>query len=376
MPALLNNVDPDGLLEYSVVFTDRSLNHMSQCFQEVMRDISICLKNAYNAESVVVVPGSGTFAMEAVARQFATGKKCLVIQNGLFSFRWSQIFDMGDIPSESIVLKAKPVESSSNAAFAPVPIHEVVDMIRTWKPDLVFAPHVETSAGMILPDDYLRQIADAIHSVDGLFVLDCIASGAIWVDMKACGVDILLSAPQKGWSSFPCCGLVMLSADAKSVLQSTTSTSFACDLRKWHEIMTAYENNSHAYHATMPTDGLRRFRDMIKETETFGFEKIKSAQQELGEKVKTVLNEKNIKILAADGYQAPGVIVCYTDSNDIHNGKKFIEAGIQIAPGVPIQCDEPNTFKTFRIGLFGLDKLRDIDGTVKRLEAALEQVIH
>lgn len=376
MPALLNNVDPDGLLEYSVVFTDRSLNHMSQTFQEVMRDISTCLKNAYNAESVVVVPGSGTFAMEAVARQFATGKKCLIIRNGLFSFRWSQIFDMGDIPSESIVLKARPVEVVNQAAFAPVPIDEVVTMIQTQKPDLVFAPHVETSAGMILPDDYIKRIADAIHSVGGMLVLDCIASGAVWVDMKACGVDILLSAPQKGWSSFPCCGLVMLSPVAKDVLQSTTSTSFACDLRKWHEIMTAYENNSHAYHATMPTDGLRRFRDMIKETETFGFEKIKSAQQELGEKVKTVLNEKNIKILAADGYQAPGVIVCYTDSNDIHNGKKFIEAGIQIAPGVPIQCDEPNTFKTFRIGLFGLDKLRDIDGTVKRLEAALEQVIH
>lgn len=376
MPALLNNVDPDGLLEYSVVFTDRSLNHMSQTFQEVMRDISTCLKNAYNAESVVVVPGSGTFAMEAVARQFATGRKCLIIRNGLFSFRWSQIFDMGDIPSESIVLKARPVEVVNQAAFAPVPIDEVVTMIQTQKPDLVFAPHVETSAGMILPDDYIKRIADAIHSVGGMLVLDCIASGAVWVDMKACGVDILLSAPQKGWSSFPCCGLVMLSPVAKDVLQSTTSTSFACDLRKWHEIMTAYENNSHAYHATMPTDGLRRFRDMIKETETFGFEKIKSAQQELGEKVKTVLNEKNIKILAADGYQAPGVIVCYTDSNDIHNGKKFIEAGIQIAPGVPIQCDEPNTFKTFRIGLFGLDKLRDIDGTVKRLEAALEQVIH
>lgn len=374
MPALLNNVDPDGLLEYSVVFTDRSLNHMSQTFQEVMRDISTCLKNAYNAESVVVVPGSGTFAMEAVARQFATGKKCLIIRNGLFSFRWSQIFDMGDIPSESIVLKARPVEVVNQAAFAPVPIDEVVTMIQTQKPDLVFAPHVETSAGMILPDDYIKRIADAIHSVGGMLVLDCIASGAVWVDMKACGVDILLSAPQKGWSSFPCCGLVMLSPVAKDVLQSTTSTSFACDLRKWHEIMTAYENNSHAYHATMPTDGLRRFRDMIKETETFGFEKIKSAQQELGEKVKTVLNEKNIKILAADGYQAPGVIVCYTDSNDIHNGKKFIEAGIQIAPGVPIQCDEPNTFKTFRIGLFGLDKLKDIDGTVAKLEEALNRV--
>lgn len=374
MTALHKNVDPDGLLEYSVVFTDRSLNHMSQSFQEVMRDISTCLKNAYNADAVVVVPGSGTFAMEAVARQFATGKRCLVIRNGLFSFRWTQIFEMGAIPTESTVLKARPVEEGNQAPYAPVPIDEVVTAIQTQKPDLVFAPHVETSAGMILPDDYIRKVAETVHAVGGLFVLDCIASGAMWVDMKACGVDVLLSAPQKGWSSFPCCGLVMLSSDARDALQSTASTSFACDLRKWHEIMTAYEHNSHAYHATMPTDGLRRFRDMMKETEAFGFERIKSAQLELGDKVRAVLDEKGIKLLAADGYQAPGVIVCYTDNDDIHNGKKFIEAGIQIAPGVPIQCDEPETFKTFRIGLFGLDKLKDIEGTVARLEKALGRI--
>jgi len=374
MPALLNSVDPDGLLEYSVVFTDRSLNHMSQSFRDVMKDISASLKRAYNADSVVVVPGSGTFAMEAVARQFATDKKCMVIRNGLFSFRWSQIFEMGDIPSETTVLRAKPVDDSAQPAFAPAPVEEVVAAIKDQRPDLVFAPHVETSAGMILPDEYIKAVSDAVHAVGGLFVLDCIASGAVWVDMKACGVDVLVSAPQKGWSSFPCCGLVMLSPAAREVLQSTTSTSFDCDLRKWNDIMQAYENDGHAYHATMPTDGLRRFRDMIQETEEFGFEKIMSKQHELGDRVKAVLQSKKVKILAAEGYQAPCVFVCYTDNDDIQNGQKFVDAGVQIAPGVPILCDEPGEFKTFRIGLFGLDKLKDVDGAVARLVRVLAVV--
>jgi aspartate aminotransferase-like enzyme len=374
MPARLETVDPNGLLEFSAVFTDRSLNHMSQSFQRVMRDISACLKGVYNADSVVVIPGSGTFAMEAVARQFATGKRCLVIRNGLFSYRWTQIFDMGGIPAESTALKARPMEAGNQPAFAPPPVDEVVAAIKEYRPDLVFAPHVETSAGLMLPDQYIRKTADAVHDTGGMLVLDCISSGAIWVDMKQCGVDILLSAPQKGWSSFPCCGLVMLGSTAVERLKSTTSTSFACDLRKWHEIMTAYENNGHAYHATMPTDGLRRFRDMMRETEAFGFEKIKKAQQELGDKVKNILARKNLKLLAAEGFQAPGVIVCHTDSDSIRNGNRFTEAGIQIAPGVPIECDELETFKTFRIGLFGLDKLKDVDGTVARLEEALDRV--
>ena len=375
MPGLLPDVDPHGLLEYSVVFTDRSLNHMSQTFQGVMRDISAMLKKAYNAKAVVIVPGSGTFAMEAVARQFATGKKCLVIRNGWFSFRWTQIFDMGNIPSESIVLKARPVADSKHAAFAPAPIEEVVATIKAEKPDMVFAPHVETSAGMLLPDDYIRAVADAVHAVGGLFVLDCVASGAIWVDMEACGVDILISAPQKGWSGSPCSGLVMLNALARERIESTTSTSFACDLLKWLQIMEAYENGGHAYHATMPTDALRRLRDMMKEAEACGFDQLRAAQQELGDKVRALLVGKGIKSVAAEGFQAPGVIVSYTEDAGIQNGKKFLDAGIQIAAGVPLKCDEPGDFQSFRLGLFGLDKLQNVDRTVEKLDEALRRIL-
>ncbi len=374
MPGLLSNVDPDGLLEYSVVFTDRSLNHMSQSFQIVMNDISKTLKKAYNAKAVVVVPGGGTFGMEAVARQFATDKKCLVIRNGWFSFRWTQIFETGNIPSESKVLKARRVDDSKHAAFEPAPIDEVVATIKEFKPDVVFAPHVETSAGMMLPEDYIRSVAQAIHSIGGLFVLDCVASGTIWVDMEACGVDVLVSAPQKGWSGSPCSGLVILSALARERIESTTSTSYACDLLKWLQIMEAYENGGHAYHATMPTDALKSFRDAMLETQEFGFDKIQALQQELGDKVRALLNRKGIKSVAAEGFQAPGVVVCYTDDPDIQNGKKFSEIGIQIAAGVPLQCDEPEDFQTFRIGLFGLDKLHNVDRTVSRLEEALNQI--
>jgi len=375
MPGLLPNVDPDGLLEYSVVFTDRSLNHMSQSFQGVMNDISTTLKKAYNAKAVVVVPGGGTFGMEAVARQFATGKRCLVIRNGWFSFRWTQIFDMGDIPSESTVLKARRVDDSKHAAFAPAPIEEVVVAIEAEKPDVVFAPHVETSAGMILPDDYIRAVADAVHSVGGLFVLDCIASGTIWVDMEACGVDVLISAPQKGWSGTPCSGLVMLSPLARERIESTASTSFACDLLKWLQIMAAYENGGHAYHATMPTDALTSFRDVMKETEEYGFDKVRAEQQELGDKVRALLVSKGIKSVAAEGFQAPSVVVSYTEDVGIHNGKKFLDVGMQIAAGVPLQCDEPEDFQTFRLGLFGLDKLHNVDRTVEKLDEALSQIL-
>jgi len=374
MPALLPNVDPDGLLEYSVVYTDRSLNHMSQSFQGVMRDISSTLKKVYAADAVVVVPGSGTFGMEAVARQFATGKKCLVIRNGFFSFRWSQIFEMGAIPASSTVLKARQQGDGPQAPFAPAPLDEVVATIAAEKPDVVFAPHVETSSGMILPDDYIRAVADAVHSVGGLFVLDCIASGTVWVDMKASGVDVLISAPQKGWSASPCCGLVMLSDAALDKMQGTTSTSFACDLGKWLQIMRAYENGGHAYHATMPTDSLTRFRDTLLETEAYGFAKVAADQVELGDKVRKLLAEKGIQSVAADGFGAPGVVVAYTDDADIQTGKKFVEVGLQIAAGVPLMCDEPEDFRTFRLGLFGLDKLQNIDRTVASLAEAMNKL--
>ncbi|VVE61447.1 class V aminotransferase [Pandoraea anapnoica] len=375
MPGLLPDVDRDGLLEYSVVYTDRSVNHMSQRFQGVMRDISDGLKKVYNATSVVVVPGSGTFGMEAVARQFATNKKCLVIRNGWFSFRWSQIFDMGNIPSETVVLKARPIQEGRQAPFAPAPIHEVVAAIKAEKPDLVFAPHVETASGMMLPDAYLRAVADAVHSVGGMFVLDCIASGTVWVDMQACGVDVLISAPQKGWSASPCCALVMLGALARERIDSTTSTSFACDLRQWLQIMEAYEKGGFAYHATMPTDSLAVLRDVIKETEADGLEKVRDEQLELGRRIRALLAEKGFKSVAAEGFEAPGVVVCYTDDDGIRSGKKFAEVGVQTAAGVPLRCDEPEDFKTFRIGLFGLDKLNDVDAAVNRFAKALDSVL-
>ena len=374
MPGLVPTVDPDGLLEYSVVYTDRALNHMSQSFQEVMNDISATLKKVYNAEAVAIVPGSGTFGMEAVARQFGTGKKCLVIRNGWFSYRWTQIFEAGGIPSESIVMKARRLGEGPRAPFAPAPIDEVVATIEAERPDIVFAPHVETSSGMILPDDYIRAVADAVHGVGGMMVLDCIASGTVWVDMKACGVDVLVSAPQKGWSGSPCGALVMLGPLGLERLEETSSTSFSCDLKKWLSIMQAYENGGHAYHATMPTDALRTFRDVMKETESRGFDSVRACQVDLGTKVRKLLEEKGIRSVAAEGFQAPGVIVSYTDDPEIKSGKKFAEAGVQIAGGVPLMCDEPEDFQTFRLGLFGLDKLGNVDRTVATFREVLERV--
>jgi len=371
VPGLLPDVDPDGLLEYSVVYTDRSLNHMSQKFQTVMRDVSRILKDTYKAESAVLVPGGGTYGMEAVARQFASGKKALVIRNGWFSFRWTQIFDMGSIPSSHTVLKARRTSDEYQAPFAPAPIDEVVATIRAEKPAMVFAPHVETAAGMILPDDYLKAVAEATHEVGGLFVLDCIASGTVWVDMQATGVDILISAPQKGWSGSPCCAMVMMSQRALEVIETTTSTSFAADLKKWMQIMNAYLGGGHAYHATMPTDGITKMRNTMLEMEGIGFEKLKSAQIELGRRVRDLLEGHGFKSVAAPGFQAPGVVVSYTEDDATHTGKTFMAKGLQTAAGVPLQCDEPADFKTFRVGLFGLDKLLNVDRTVATLNTAL-----
>ena len=374
MPSLLPNLDPDGLLEYSVVFTDRSLNHMSGSFQSVMNNISGTLRQVYQAEAAVLVPGGGTYAMEAVARQFATNKRCLVIRNGFFSFRWTQIFEMGSIPAAHSVMKASMITSDHQAPFAPAAIVDVVAEIQKTKPDLVFAPHVETAAGMILPDDYLSKVADAIHEHGGLFVLDCIASGAMWVDMVDTGIDILISAPQKGWSASPSTGLVMLNDRALGEMASSASSSFACDLKKWHQIMEAYENGGHAYHATMPTDALAGFEIAMEEMRAFGFENGKAAQATLGQKVRQLLREKGIRSVAADGFDAPGVVVAYTDDVDIHNGSKFAANGLQIAAGVPLMCDEPDTFRSFRLGLFGLDKLKNVDRTVDNLEMVINQL--
>ena len=374
MPGLLPNVDPDGLLEFSVVYTDRSLNHMSEEFKKVMVDISSVLKDAYQASSAIVVPGSGTFGMEAVARQFANQEKILVLRNGWFSYRWTQIFDMANITQDIHVIKGKQVENITQAPYAPAPIEEVVAYIKKEKPAVVFAPHVETSAGIILPADYLRAVGDAVESVGGLFVLDCIASGAMWVDMKACKVDVVISAPQKGWSSSPCCALIGLSARARTKIESTQSTSFSTDLKKWLQIMETYEKGGHVYHTTMPTDALKILRNVMQETQALGFAHLREQQIELGKKVRAMLVERGYPSVAAPGFEAAGVVVSYTEDPDIQTGKKFIALGLQTAAGVPLQCDERPDFRTFRIGLFGLEKLTHVDRTVAHLEKAMDQI--
>ena len=375
MTALLDTIDPDGLLEFSVVFTDRSLNHMSAAFQQVMRDIHDTLCEVYGADSAIIVPGGGTYAMESVARQFATDEKALVIRNGFFSYRWSQIFETGAIPSEEIVMKARRTGNAADAPFAPPPVEEVVVRIAAERPAMVFAPHVETASGIILPDEYIAAVADATHKAGGLFALDCIASGAVWVDMRALGVDVLISAPQKGWSSPPSAGLVMLSLAAMAKLEASTSSSFALDLKKWMGIMQAYTGGAHAYHATMPTDALRVFRDNMLEALAFGFDELKAAQWEQGRKVRELLAQRGVKSVAAPGFEAPGVVVSYTDDPEVQNGSKFSRLGVQIAAGVPLMCDEGDEFKTFRLGLFGLDKLYDVEASVARLREVLDKVI-
>jgi alanine-glyoxylate transaminase/serine-glyoxylate transaminase/serine-pyruvate transaminase len=374
MPGLLPNVDPDGLLEFSVVYTDRALNHMSRRFVGVMQDILGALKETYGAQTAVLVPGSGTFGMEAVARQFANCEKVLIIRNGFFSYRWTQIFEMGGLGGGAVVCQAVPQGIGAQAPWVPCPAEQVAAAIRAEKPRVIFAPHVETASGIILSDDYLRTVAAAAREVGALFVLDCIASGAMWVDMKATGVDVLLSAPQKGWSSSPCCAMVMLGERARTAIDATQSSSFACDLKKWMQIAEGYEKGQHAYHTTMPTDALVRLRDAIFETRADGFEKVRTRQIELGAKVRRLLESRGFPSVAAEGWQAPGVVVSYTTDPEIQSGRKFLAAGLQTASGVPLQCGEGPDFRTFRIGLFGLEKWRNVDRTVGHVAAALDQV--
>ncbi len=376
MPALRQDIDPEGLLEYSVVYTDRALNHMSKVFQQVMKDLSSNLQAVYNADAVAIVPGSGTYGMEAVARQLANDEDCLIIRNGWFSYRWTQILEKGKIAKSSTVLTANRAEDTDvPKPFAPVDIDEAVAKIKEEKPAVVFAPHVETSSGIILSEDYIKALAEAVHSVNGLLVIDCIASGCVWLDMQKLGIDVIISAPQKGWSSTPAAGLVMLSAAAVKKVESTESDSFSLDLKQWLNIMRAFENGGHAYHATMPTDSLRQFRDTMMEAKEIGFEKLCDAQWELGTRIRQVLADKGIESVAAEGFEAPGVVVVYTDRDDMHKGSAFAEAGMQIASGVPLKVGEPESFKTFRLGLFGLDKLTDVDGAVQRFESVLDKVL-
>ncbi|MBT0959452.1 alanine--glyoxylate aminotransferase family protein [Alphaproteobacteria bacterium KMM 3653] len=372
MPRNGSAVDPDGLSEFSVVFTDRSLNHMSASFQRVMNDISGILKSVYAADGVAIIPGGGTYAMEAVARQFATKQKAMVLRNGWFSYRWTQIFEAGDIPAAATVMKARRTGNHHQAPFAPAAIEEVVQAIGSEQPDIVFAPHVETSSGIMLSEEYIRAVAGAVHAYGGMFVLDCIASGTVWLDMRDLGIDVLISAPQKGWSASPSAGLVMMNQTALDRLATTQSTSFACDLAKWHSIMAAYENGGHAYHATMPTDALKGFRNAMLEAQEIGFDLLKENQLELGRRVRAMLAERGINSVAAPGFEAPGVVVSYTDDPAVQNGSKFSTQGMQIAAGVPLQCDEPDDFRTFRLGLFGLDKLTDVEGAVAKLAAAMD----
>ncbi|MCS5602728.1 MAG: aminotransferase class V-fold PLP-dependent enzyme [Paracoccus sp.] len=374
MPHLRPEIDPEGLEEFSVVFTDRSLNHMSQRFQQVMRDLSATLRQVYGADHIAIVPGGGTYAMESVARQFGRDAHALILRNGWFSYRWSQIFEAGGFARDTTVAMARPAGNAPQPAYAPPPIEDVAATIRETRPDAVFAPHVETSAGLILPDDYIRALSEAAHEVGALMVLDCIASGAVWVDMAATGVDVLISAPQKGWSSTPAAGLVMLSQRAAGRLEKTESDSFAMDLKKWRAIMAAYEDGGHAYHATMPTDSLLALRDAMAETRAMGFETARAAQWRLGDGVRTMLAERGVRSVAAPGFGAPGVVVSYTDDPQIRSGRKFAEEGMQIAAGVPLAVGEGDGFSTFRLGLFGLDKLADVDGTLTRLKAVFDRV--
>ena len=374
MPGLLPDIDPDGLLEFSVVYTDRALNHMSKRFVGVAQDILGVLKEVYHAHTAVLVPGSGTFGMEAVARQFANGQKVLIVRNGWFSYRWTQIFDTGNfgLGGGAVVCKARKQGTGSQDPWAPCPAEEVAATIRAEKPKVVFAPHVETASGIILPDDYIRTISDAAHEVGALLVLDCVASGAMWVDMVKTGVDVLISAPQKGWSSSPCCAMVMLSARARTAIEDTQSSSFSCDLKKWMQIAEGYEKGQHAYHTTMPTDALVRLRDVMLETRAYGFARVREEQVELGRQVRALLESRGFPSVAAEGFKAPGVVVSYTTDPDIQNGKKFLAAGLQTASGVPLQCDEGADFQTFRIGLFGLEKWHNVERTVGHLQAALD----
>jgi aspartate aminotransferase-like enzyme len=357
-----------------VVFTDRSLNHMSQRFVAVMHDIIDVLRTTYHAETVAVVPGGGSYAMEAVARQLATGRRCLVVRNGLFSYRWTQIIEAGSITDDVTICMAGRVDDSAHAAWRPAPVDEVVASITDQRPEVVFAPQVETASGIVLPDDYVRAVADATHEAGGVFVLDCVASGALWVDMADLGVDVLISAPQKGWSGSPCAGYVMLGERGRAAVEATTSTSFAADLKKWLAITEAYTQGQTPYHATMPTDALAHNAAIMVETRDLGLDKLRAAQVDLGTKVRALLAERGFASVADDEFASPSVVVVYTDDPEIRTGARFKQVGLQVAAGVPLMCDEPEGFSTFRIGLFGLDKLTDVDGTVARLEDALDRL--
>jgi len=370
-----------GLKEFSVVYTDRALNMMSDEFVKVMQDISATLKKVYNAKHTAIIPGAGTYAMEACARQFGVGKKVLVIRNGYFSYRWTDIFTRCNIAKgEETVLKACPGEEADQPHYIPMPVEKVLAVIKSEKPDAVFAPHVETSVGMILPDEYIKRVAEAVHEVGGVFVVDCIASGTIWLDMEDLGVDALISAPQKGWSG-PCCvGIVALSDRGYARVQERDCNSMVTNLKMWCHVMSEYEAGRFKYYTTLPTDALRTFRDVMLETEAFGFAKAKEAQARLGREVRAELLKKGFKGVPIPKFQSPGVVVVYIPKEMAGRNffQEFKAQGVQIAGGVPWKLGEPATRgpkQTFRIGLFGLDKIMNVDATVKSLTAVVDNIV-
>ena len=360
---------------------------MSDPFQTVMRDLNACLKTTYQADKVAIIPGSGTFGMEAVMRQFAREEHVLVLRNGWFSFRWTEIADMGGangIPRSHTVLKARPVEKAyhdtstcPHPQYAPHPIDDVIQRIQDERPAVLFAPHVETSTGMMLSDAYIRKAAAAMHEVGGLFVLDCIASGTVWADMNDLGVDVVISAPQKGWTGPACAALVMMSERAVAKMERTDEDSFSLSLKRWSSIMDLYERGGFGYHTTMPTDALRDFHEVTVETMRYGMAELKAAQLELGATARELLDSRGLTSVAAPGSEAPGVLVYYSPLG-VDNPlmmTRFKNHGLQIAMGVPWRIDEPDGTRTFRLGLFGLDKMKNIPGTVGKLEKALDAVL-
>lgn len=372
MPARNPAVDPEGLLEYSVVFSDRSLNHMSARFRERMRALSAGLCATHGADELVLVPGGGSFAMEAVARAFARGRRCLVLRNGWFSHRWVQIFEAGRLPAACTVLQAQPLAPDRpQSAWQPAPLDRVLETIARERPDCVFAAQVETSAGILLPETWIAAIGAAARQAGALFVLDAVAAGAVWADMAQGAIDVLLSAPQKGWSASPCAGVVLLGARAIERLPPAAD-SFVLDLGRWRQIMQAYAAGGHAYHATLPTDALAVFADRVEETRAAGLARLRTAQFELGKRIRALLGARGHASVAAPGFEAPSVVVCHTDDPALHDGSRFVAAGLQIAAGVPLMCGEPAGFRSFRIGLFGLDKLLDVEGCVQRFEQGLD----
>ncbi|KAK3238322.1 hypothetical protein CYMTET_51651, partial [Cymbomonas tetramitiformis] len=224
----------------------------------------------------------------------------LVIRNGYFSYRWSDIFEQSEM-TPPVVEKASPVSADDQPHFAPPAIEVVLAKIEELKPTVVFAPHVETSTGIILPDEYIEAVAAAVHRVGGLFVLDCVASGTVWVDMRSSGVDVIVSAPQKGWSGPACAGLLMLSERATEAVLSTTSSSMALNVQKWYNVMKSYLDGGFMYYTTMPTDGLALFRDVAQQTKAlpqpgdYGFAKIKADFQKMGSDIRAMMESKGLK---------------------------------------------------------------------------------